>query len=113
LKIRKNKFAYMQKNKSYWKRIFFLFLLVLPLIAAAQDGTKQTKMQKKAEKKKQERIEKDRKADLKAKKFHYKIQEKETRKRMKKHRKHVDGYSPYKQPGFFKRLFGKKRQAGT
>jgi hypothetical protein len=79
----------------YCKRILFLLLLSVPLVLSAQDNSKATKAQKKAEKKKQQRIEKDRKADLKAKKFHYKIQDKATRKRMKKHRRAVDQHSPY------------------
>jgi hypothetical protein len=77
------------------KRYLLFLLLMFPLVLFAQDNSKATKAQKKAEKKKQEKIEKDRKEDLKAKKFHYKIQDKATRKRMKKHRKQVDEHAPY------------------
>lgn len=98
----------MQKLLKYFKRLLMV-LLILPILTFAQENSSATKAQKKADKKKQERIEKSRKADLKGKKRHYKIQEKETRKRMKKHRRKVDHTYPSRRPGFFKRLFGKKQ----
>lgn len=86
----------MTNSRGLIKRLFFIFLCIVPLLIFAQDNSKSTKAQKKADKKEKERLKKDRKADLEGKKFHYKIQDKATRKRMKKNRKKVDHYSPYK-----------------
>ncbi len=82
-------------------------LCTLALSGFAQEA-KATKAQKKAEKKKEQKIAKSRKADLKGKSRHYKLQDKKTRKRMKKHRKRVNQHYPGDRPGFFKRLFRKK-----
>ncbi|MFI5219743.1 MAG: hypothetical protein ACHQNT_09665, partial [Bacteroidia bacterium] len=84
-------------------------LLIFPLVLAGQENTSQTKAQKKAEKKETQRMEKSRKADIKGKKRHYKIQDRKTRKRMKKHRKQVDRSFVYNKPDFFKMLFDKRQ----
>ena len=100
----------MKKVINYISKLFLIFLLAVPLIAFAQDNSSQTKAQKKAEKAKEKKLSEERKADLKGKQFHYKIQDKATRKRMKKNRRKVDhNYAGEKPPGFFKRLFGKKQ----
>ena len=62
--------------------------------------------QKKAGKKKEEQKKKSEKAKSQGIERQKKIQTKETRKRMKKHRKQTT--TPYKKPNFFQRLFGKK-----
>jgi hypothetical protein len=80
---------------AFLKRKLFLLLLLFPLVLFAQDNSKATKTQKKAEKKKEKKAEQSRRDEAKAKKFHYKIQDKKTRKRMKKHRRQVDQNAPY------------------
>ena len=86
-------------------------MIVLPLMAFAQENSKQTKAQKKADKNKEKREADNRKAELAGKKFHYKIQDKATRKRMKKHRRRVDHGYPSGRPGFFKRIFGSNQSS--
>ena len=94
----------MRLNKSF----VLLLLLIFPLFAFAQENSNATKAQKKAEKQEIKRKEKARKADLKGKQRHYKIQDRKTRKRMKKHRRQVNSIYIGERPGFFKRLFRKK-----
>jgi hypothetical protein len=83
------------KTKYWIKRILIVFLWMMPMLIFAQDNSKPTKAQKKADKKKEQQLKQKRKDEIAGKKFHYKIQDKKTRKRMKKHRKHVDKSAPY------------------
>ena len=79
------------------------------MLANGQSG-KVTKAQRKAEDKKKELLRKEQKAEIKGRKQHEKIQTAQVRKRMRKHRKgdiHVGSYD--KKPGFFKRLFHRRR----
>lgn len=78
-----------------FRKTIFVVLMLFPVVLFAQDNSKATKAQKKAEKKKEQKAEKSRRDDIRAKKSHYKIQDKATRKRMKKHRRQVDQNSPY------------------
>jgi len=92
----------------------FRFLLLAAAILAATSvhafaqEAKATKAQKKVEKKKEQRVERDRKSDLKGKKRHYMLQDKKTRKKMKRHRRRVNKNYPSDKPGFFRRIFRKK-----
>ena len=76
--------------------------------AMAQESSKATKAQKKAERKKEQKLAKSRKAGLKGKQRHHKLQDKKTRKKMKRHRKRVNRHYPGDKPGFFRRIFRKK-----
>jgi hypothetical protein len=86
------------------KRLFFLFLVLIPLFAAGQDSNA-SKSQKKAEKKKEQRVQDAKKAELKGKKRHMKIQDKKVRKRMKKNKKKGGSFVSRRPGGFFKGLF--------
>jgi Ni/Co efflux regulator RcnB len=92
------------------KRLLLVFILLFAqLFAFAQDGGSQTKKQKKAEAKKEELAKNARNSKLKGIKRHESIQDKATRKRMRKHRKgpiHVDAYD--RRPFFIKRWLKKK-----
>ena len=80
------------------------------VLAVNAQSEKVTKAQKKAEKVKQEQLHKEKKAEIEGRKRHEKIQTAKVRKRMRKHRKgdiHVSSYD--NRPGFFKRLFHKKK----
>ena len=97
------------------KHLLRILLLIVPLMLAAphvsaQEGIskrKQEKIQKDKEKKeKKEMVEREKKG----KKRHLDIQDKETRKRIKKHTKRGDrrGTRTHRD-GFFSRLFRRKR----
>lgn len=85
------------------KRILLVIICLIPLFLHGQDG-KVSKKQKKAEQKKEQRIQDSHKAEVKGKKRHIKLQDKDTRKRMKKHKKKGNAYVS-RRPGFFQRLF--------
>ena len=96
-------------------RLLRILLVVIPMLIAfppaqAQEGIskrKQEKIQKDKEKKeKKEMVEREKKG----KKRHLSIQDKETRKRIKKHTKRADrrGTRTHRD-GFFSRLFSRKR----
>lgn len=99
----------MKSPKKYLPAFLLIFIFILPLVCAAQENSTATKAQKKADKKKEKQEANKRKSELKGKKFHYQIQDKATRKRMKKHRRKVDHGYPSGKPGFFKRIFGKNQ----
>ncbi len=65
--------------------------------------TKPTRAQKKAHKARIQQEKKAKKAIHEGKKRHYQLQDKKTRKRMKKNRRKVDKYSPGKPHSFFYR----------
>ena len=91
------------------KSLFWLILVFCTLLANAQSA-KVTKAQIKAEEKKKEQLRNEEKAEIKGIKKHESIQTAKVRKRMRKHRKgdiHVDAYD--KKPGFFRRLFHRRR----
>lgn len=87
-------------------------LAVMITLGGEAQSNKGTKAQRKVEKKKQEQLNKQDRAESKAKKKHLDIQTAKTRKRMRKHRKadiHVSSYS--NRSGFFNRIFrGKQKQ---
>ena len=87
-----------------FRRLLFLSLLIFPFITAAQDDQKETKKQKKANDKKEERVQDAKKAEIAGKKRHMKLQDKQTRKRMKKNKKRGGSYVS-RNPGFFQRIF--------
>ena len=86
------------------RRLFLILIVFIPLLSAAQDSNA-SKSQKKAEKKKEQRVEDAKKAELKGKKRHMKIQDKKVRKRMKKNKKKGGSYVSRRPGGFFKGLF--------
>ncbi|MEP7264175.1 MAG: hypothetical protein ABI772_06750 [Bacteroidota bacterium] len=92
------------------KRLLLLFTLVIVhLFSMGQDGGKGSKKVKKAEAKKEQQARNQQNAELKGRKRHEAIQDKATRKRMKRHRRgpiHVDAYD--RRPFFLKRWFRKK-----
>ena len=94
-------------NKLFLVLIAFSVLLHSAESFAQSKASGATAQQKKAEKKKAEQKKKAAKAEMKAKKHHEKIQTKEVRKRMKKHKKQAT--TPYKKPNFFQRTFKKKQ----
>lgn len=85
------------------KKIFLVLALVIPFALMAQDDSKPSKKQKKAELKKEQRVQDTKKAEIKGQKRHMKLQEKQTRKRMKKNKKKGSAYVS-RRPGFFQRL---------
>ena len=92
----------MNRLKSYLKILLLVLLIPFGVLAQDDDG-KKTKKQRKAEQKKEQRKEDARKSEVRGKKRHMKLQDKETRKRMKKHKKHGSAYVS-RRPGFFQRL---------
>ncbi len=92
------------------KKLLLVFILLLTqLFSFAQDGGSPTKKQKKAEAKKEQLAKNAKNSKLKGIKRHEEIQDKATRKRMRKHKKgpiHVDAYD--RRPFFIKRWFRKK-----
>ena len=85
-------------------------LMLLPVVAFAQEGnSKATKAQKKADAKKQERAMNEKKAEIEGRKMHQAIQTKEVRKRMKKSKKEADRWNKGKRKFFIARWFEKKR----
>jgi hypothetical protein len=91
------------------KRLLIALSLVLAhLFSIAQDAPVSKKVRKAEQKQEKQKRNKE-KATLQGKKRHAAIQDKATRKRMKKHRKgpiHVDAYD--RRPFFIKRWFRKK-----
>ncbi len=94
-------------NKLFLLLIALSFLFYSAETIAQSKSSGATAQQKKAEKKKAEQKKKAAKAEMKARKHHEKIQTKEVRKRMKKHKKQAT--TPYKKPNFFQRTFKKKQ----
>lgn len=92
------------------KRLLLIFALVfIHLFSIGQDGGKVSRKVKKAEEKKEQQQRNQQKAEMKGRKRHMAIQDKATRKRMKKHRRgpiHVDAYD--RKPFFLKRWFMRK-----
>ena len=85
-------------------------LMMLPVIAVAQDSNpKATKAQKKADAKKQEQQMNEKKAEIEGRKMHKAIQTKEVRKRMKKSEKEANRWNKGKRKFFLVRWFEKKR----
>jgi Ni/Co efflux regulator RcnB len=88
--------------------LIFLFIIIAQVAFSQSDGSADSKI-KKAEKKTEQRQRNKKKAELKGKKRHESIQDKATRKRMKRHRKgpiHVDAYD--RRPFFIKRWLKRK-----
>jgi len=84
----------MHRSASKFHRYFFLFFLVFILsgtLASAQEKPKSSKQQKKElQKKKEKQIKEKRDLEKKLHKKHFDIQDKATRKRMKKTKKQSD-----------------------
>ena len=95
-------------------RVIRVLLLVVPMLmvlpAEAQEGISRKKQEKiQADKAKQEKkdLKKKEKADRKR---HLSIQDKETRKRIKRNTKRADRHGKHAhREGFFRRLFSRKR----
>jgi hypothetical protein len=86
------------------RKLLIVFMMVIPFSVLSQDAPKQTKKQKKAEDKKEQRLQNAKKAEVKGKKRHIKLQDKKTQKRMKKNKRKGTVYVS-RRPGFFRRLF--------
>jgi wobble nucleotide-excising tRNase len=100
----KNKLYSMQIFFKTLRRILFLILIIFPLALFAQDDDqKMTKKQKKAHQKKEQRVQDAKKAEITGKKKHMKLQDKDTRKRMKKNKRKGNSYVS-RRPGFFQRI---------
>lgn len=95
----------------YQRLLFFLVLAWLNVFSAtAQTDGNVNKKQKQAAKAKKEQIRRQEKADKKGRKRHFKIQSKDVQQRWKKNKrryKHVDSYD--RRPGFWQRIFPRKR----
>lgn len=87
----------------YLSRMLFVMLMLFSFSALAQEEQKMTKKQKKAHEKKEQQKQDARKAEIEGRKHHLKLQDKQTRKRMKKNRKKGSGYVSSK-PRFIDRL---------
>jgi ATP-dependent exoDNAse (exonuclease V) alpha subunit len=92
------------KKLSGFRRWLLMLLFIIPVMVFAQDNPKLTKKQKKAEQKKEQRAQNAKKAEVRGKKRHMKLQDKQTRKRMKQNKKKGTAYVS-RRPGFFQRLF--------
>lgn len=94
------------------KRILLLiFIVVSGVFASAQDDGSAKDKIKKAEKKQEQQVKSKKKAELKGRKRHESIQTKQTKKRMKKHKRgpiHVDAYD--RRPFFIKRWIARKER---
>ncbi len=86
-----------------FRKFWLLLLLLIPLATFSQETQKTSKKQKKAEQKKEQRVQDARKAEIKGQQRHKKLQDKNTRKRMKKNKKKGTAYVS-RRPGFFQRL---------
>ena|SRR6266496_1110532 len=96
--------------KKVWLKIVVLMLMLLPVVAFAQDSNpKATKAQKKADSKKQEQQMNEKKAEIEGRKMHKAIQTPEVRKRMKKSAKEADRWNTGRRKFFIARWFEKKR----
>jgi hypothetical protein len=93
----------MQNLIKVVRRFFLVLVCLIPLFAFGQDEPKLTKKQQKAHAKKEQRAQDAKKAEIAGKKRHMKLQDKKTRKRMKKNKKHGGSYVS-RNPGFFNRL---------
>ena len=88
--------------------LVFLALIATPVQLVAQDaGIPQKKQEKLLEKKAKEEKKQKAKQEKQDRKRHYAMQDKATRKRMKRHNKRADrGGSGTHKDGFFQRTFG-------
>jgi Flp pilus assembly protein TadB len=68
----------------------------------SRKSSKPTRAERKAKKAEVRQEKEARKAELRGKKRHYQIQDKKTRKRMKKHRRKVDKHFPGKPQSFLR-----------
>jgi len=93
----------MQRLRNRISRLLFLVLMLFSLGSFAQEEQKMTKKQRKAHEKKEQQKQDARKAEIEGRKHHLKLQDKKTRKRMKKNRKKGSGYVSSK-PRFIDRL---------
>lgn len=105
-----NIWPYKVTMKKTILQYIFLICCITPFAAHAQSADNPTSIEKR--KKELREKEEQRKAEEKAaieegKKQHLKIQEKQTRKRMRKSKKHSKKINDHKKDGFLKRLFTK------
>lgn len=94
------------------KKILLLFVTVIAFNllsnnSYAQEGESIKKQEKRLEKKKEEREKGNEKAKQEGLDRHESIQDKETRKRMKKNKKKANRYNGGKKEPFYKRWFRK------
>lgn len=94
--------------KFFYILLTSLFLLLLPIVGFSQEGESIKKQEKRLEKKKEERAEDNEKAKNEGIKRHESIQDKDTKKRMKKNKKKANRYNNGKKEPFYKRWFIKK-----
>ena len=92
------------KSSNWVRLVVASLLLAAGSHAFAQDDPKPNKKQRKAEQKKEQRAHDEKKAEVKGKKRHMQLQDKETRKRMKRNKKKGKAYVSRNQ-GFFYRIF--------
>lgn len=87
-----------------------LFLTGVPTVVMAQDGISRKEQEKIQAKKAKDEKKAEKKREKEGKKRHLDIQNKDTRKRIKKNTKRADrGGSGQHRDGFFTRLFSRKR----
>ena len=86
---------------------FFVALVGTPVVSTAQDGITQKQAEKAQARKAKEKKKEKAKAEKELKARHMDIQDKATRKRLKKHNKRADkgGSGQHRDP-FFQRIFG-------
>jgi len=90
--------------KKFLKYILFVSLIVLPVFSFSQNSKKEREIQKMKEYRERQSF----KAYKKAVKRQWKIQDPETRKRMRKDLKKAKMYNYHRKPFFLKRWFTKK-----
>lgn len=94
-----------EKIKQLIRNFILVLMVLMPLTLFAQEAdTDASKSRRRAEKKKEQRVQNAKKAEIKGKKRHVELQDKQTQKRMKRHKKKGVAYVS-RRPGFFQRLF--------
>jgi hypothetical protein len=91
--------------RSIIKYILFISMFFTPLAAAHAQDNKPNKVQKKADKKKEQRVENEKKSEIKGRKRHMALQTKDVRRRMRRHSHYVNSEQLHRKRGFFYRLF--------
>ena len=93
-------------KRKYFPALFTIILIIFSAtasLAQSTDEPKMTKKQKKAHEKKEQQKQDAKKAEIEGRKQHMMLQDKQTRKRMKRHRRQGSGYVS-RNPGFWGRL---------
>jgi Flp pilus assembly protein TadB len=95
-------------RKNAFRLITSILLLLVSVAAYSQEGESIKKQKKRLEKKKEERAQGNENARQEGIDRHMDIQDKETRKRMKKNKKKANRINSGKKEPFFKKWFIKK-----